>query len=273
MMTSNQGMFYTMNILTEYKKAISNPNTSISKIAAIIEKDPGLTCTALKIANSSFYGFSKSVRTVKQAISILGYKTLERILLTQAVKTTLVPKNQPFLMDLWKHSLASAIAAQLIIHKCEPLLSEQAFIAALLHDLGKFMLINFKKEYTENLMTIIEKNPHQCTICIEHENFGIDHQEIGEFFAKKWLFPENVSNTIRYHHSLDICTADKEMTYAVAIANNIAKAMEFGRSTSGLIELLPHYVYTTIGFKTSDFEDIVHQTKDKFYELTSFMEE
>ena len=80
---SNQGTFFTLNILLEFKKAITDSDTSVSTIATIIEKDPGLTASALKTANSSFYGFSKNINTVKQAISVLGYKTLERILITQ----------------------------------------------------------------------------------------------------------------------------------------------------------------------------------------------
>ena len=272
---NNQGMFYTLNILTEYKKAISNPDTSVSKIASIIEKDPGMTSSALKTANSSFYGFSKSVHTVKQAISILGYKTLERILLTEAMKTTFISKNAPITTDLWKHSLTTAVAAQQIASLKNPIIAEQSFIAGLLHDLGKFMIINFKKDETEKLLQIIEKNPYQYSIVLENEIFEIDHQEIGEFFAIKWLFPENVTNSIRFHHSVDVNIGeiDKEMLHTVAIANNIAKAMEFGKSTSGLIELLPHFVYKTIDFKSNDFEKIVYHTKNKFFELTSLMED
>jgi len=294
----NQGMFYTVNILTEYKKAISDPDTSVGKIASIIEKDPGLTSAALKTANSSFYGYSKSVNTVKQAISVLGYKTLERVLLTQAMNTSFLSQSLPFMNDLWKHSLTTAIAAHQISALKNPLLAEQAFIAGLLHDLGKFLLITFKKEGMESLFKELEKNTHQYTFVLEQDIFGIDHQEIGEFFAKQWLFPDNVSNTIRFHHSFtgnagilpanndniagkmpafpvetDLSDIDREMISTIAIANNIAKAMEFGKSTSSLVECLPHSLYQNIDFKPDDFERIVYTTKNKFYELTSLMED
>ncbi|MCL2063072.1 MAG: HDOD domain-containing protein [Candidatus Cloacimonetes bacterium] len=271
----NQGMFFTLNILTEYKKAISNPETSVGKIASIIEKDPGLTSSSLKMANSSFYGFSKSVHTVKQAISILGYKTLEKILLTQAMKTSFLSQKLPFMNELWKHSLTTAIASHQIALMINPILAEQAFIVGLLHDLGKFMLLCFKKDDMDKILKNIETNPHQYSINLEIEVFEIDHQEIGEFFAKQWLFPENVSNTIRYHHTIDadVSEIDRTLICIVAIANNIAKSMEFGKSTSGLVELLPHSVFNNISFKPNDFEKIVYTTKNKFYELISLMED
>ena len=270
---SCQGMFFTLNILLEFKKAIIDPDTSVSTIATIIEKDPGLTASALKTANSSFYGFSKSITTVKQAISVLGYKTLEKILLAQTLKKTFVSSDNSIKIDLWKHSLTTAVAAQLISDLWNPILSEQLFISGLLHDLGKFILINYKAGYAENLSKILQKNPYQHSTALEEQLFGIDHAEIGEFFSKKWLFPESVTNTIKYHHKFDIDIVNREMVYTITLANNIAKAMEFGKSTTGLIELIPHKSYRLINFKKSDFEKIVYETKNRFFELTSLLED
>lgn len=267
----NKEMFCISNILTEFQMAMSNPDTPIEKIASIIEKDPGLTSSVLKVANSSFYGLSKKVGTVKQAISILGYKALEKIFITQAIKKTFASDNADVTNDLWKHSLVTAIASQLIVSIKQPRLAEQAFIAGLLHDLGKFLLLSFKKQETQLLLNKLEANPSQYSLPLEMIIFDANHQDIGAFFAQQWQFPENVTNCIRYHHSIDFADKDKDFIAAVAVANNIAKAMEIGKSTSGLVELLPHWIWGFIGFKQKTFYNIVSQTKDKYLSLTSYM--
>lgn len=266
----NQDVLYVSNVMTEFQHAMQNPDIPLERIAAIIEKDTGLTSTVLRTANSSYYGLSKKVISVKQAISVLGYKTLEKLFLTQIIKKAFKEDKLNLSDNLWKHSLATAISSQILVELKFQKYSEQAFISGLLHDLGKFILYNFMQYETTELKNKIDKNQYQYSLPLELEIYGITHQDVGAFFAKQWQFPEIVVNCIRYHHSIDFADNHKEIIACVAIANNISKAMELGKSNSGVIELLPHWVWGFIGFKQKMFYNVMTQTLDKFNALTQF---
>ncbi len=267
----NKDIFCVSNVITEFHKVMANPDTPIDKIARVLEKDTGMTSSVLKMANSSFYGLSKRVGTVKQAISILGYKTIENIFMTQSFAKAFATQKSHVSEELWKHSLATAIAAQILTSYKQPKLSEQAFIGGLLHDMGKFILLNFKQKEMDLLLRKIEDNPFQYSISLETEILGINHQEIGAYFAQLWHFPENVTNSIKFHHMVDFSDKDKDFVACIALANNIAKAIQTGKSTSGLVELLPRWIWNTTGVNEKNINDIVNQTLDKYNALTSFM--
>ena len=269
----NQSTILTMNTIAEFHAAMSRPDVKIDAIADIIKKDTGLTTSVLKSANSSFFGLSRRVSTVKQAVSVLGLKSLERVLLTEALKSTLAGAHSKALDDLWKHSLATAVATQSIISINYKNISEQAFTAGLLHDLGKLLLVNYKSDGMKQIMGHIELNPLCPSSVLEIEIFGVDHQEIGEYFSKKWLFPDNVTDAIRYHHKLNNLSSSNLIPISVAVANNIAKAMEFGKSTSGIIDTLPKWIWEPLKFKQSDFKKVVKETEKKFISLTEFLDD
>jgi putative nucleotidyltransferase with HDIG domain len=268
----NKDIIYISTVITEFQQAMSNPEVPIDKIAGIIEKDPGLTSAVLKTANSSFYGLAKKVATVKQAISVLGYRTLEKIFLTQTVSNSLKTQDSEISSNLWQHSLATAIASQIIVSIKNPMLSEQAFVAGLLHDIGKFILFNFKTSETNILIKKLENNPFQYSIPLEMTVYGLNHQEVGAFFAQQWQFPEVVFDSIKYHHNVDFASRNKEVIASVLIANNFIKALELGKSSSGCIELIPHWLWGFLGIKQKMIQNILIQTKDKFTALTAFME-
>ncbi len=264
-------MLYFSSVLLEFNKAMSNPDVQLDHLAAVIDKDPGLTASVLKMANSSFYGLSKKVGTVKLAISILGYRTLEKIFTVNLLNRVLAKPKVDIGEDLWRHSLGSAIAAQEIIFLSQPKNSEQVFICGLLHDLGKFILINFMPKEFNHYLMIMAKNPYQYSVPIENQVFGIDHQSVGAFFAEQWLFPEAVQNCIQYHHMIDNSPKDKDMVSVVAVANNFAKGMQLGTSTSQLVELIPRWVWGYLQIKRNDFYNLVPNIQQKYNAYLSFL--
>lgn len=271
MSQDSTNMLYFSSVLLEFNKAMANPDVQLDYLAAVIDKDPGLTAAVLKMANSSFYGLSKKVGTVKQAISILGYKTLEKIFTVNLLNRVLGKPKIDAGEEMWRHSLATAIAAQEIIYLSQPKNAEQIFINGLLHDLGKFVLLNYMpREFTQYQM-VMAKNPYQYSVPVETQIFGIDHQTVGAFFAEQWMFPEAVQNCIQYHHMIDNTPKDKDLVAIVAIANNFAKGMELGTSTSKLCELMPRWVWGYLQIKRNDFYNLVPNISQKYKAYLSFL--
>lgn len=264
-------LLYYSTVLTEFNRAMSNPDVQVDQLSNIIEKDPGLTASVLKMANSSFYGLSKRVATVKHAISLLGYRALEKIFTVNLLNKGLNKYNKKYGEDLWKHSLATAIASQQIISLSQPKLADVIFTAGLLHDLGKFILMNFMNPEYEILLKDFNSNPYQYSIPLDMKNIGLDHQQIGAFFAEQWLFPESVIYSIRYHHVIDNAPDCKDIVAAVAVSNNIAKAMELGISTSLLVELIPRWVWSYLNIKKNDFQTLIPIIQQKYNAYLTFL--
>ena len=258
MSVEQKGMIFILSLYEEFQKALANPNTNAEEIAAIMKKGPGMTTSVLKMANSSYYGLSKKVSTVKQAISILGFSTINRIFLSQSIVKVFNSDNNRTMNLLWEHSLATAIASSEIAAKKHPELADAAFTAGLLHDIGKFILLGFLKVEMLTLYQSLETNPYQYSTNTEERFFGINHQEVGSYFLEKWFFPDIVIRAVQYHHSLSKETCDSCLPIAVAIGNNISKALEIGKSTSGLIELLPEWIWDRVGVKESNLTVFIY---------------
>ena len=118
------------------------------------------------------------------------------------------------------------------------------------------------------LFSKIQSNPYQYSSALEDKIFGVTHQDVGSFFLTKWFFPEEVVEAIQYHHKLSTEKSDSYLPIAVAMGNNISKALEIGKSTSGLVELLPQWTWDKVGLSESKLRGIVASTKHVFYKQT-----
>jgi len=268
---NSSDLLYYSSVITEFNRAMSSPDVQIEKLSNIIEKDPGLTANVLRMANSSYYGLSKRVMTVKHAVSLLGYVSLEKIFTVNVFSKSISKQRTAHGENLWKHSLAVAIAAQQIVSNIKPEMSELAFTAGLLHDIGKFLIMNLLPDSYNNLLKEFNKNPYQYSIGLDNKFIGIDHQQVGELFAKSWDLPQPIINVIRYHHNIDFAKDNKDIVAAVSVANNIVKGMELGQSTSMLVELIPKWVWSYISLNKEDFYKIIPLIQQKYNAYLAFL--
>lgn len=264
-------LLYYSSVMSEFNNLMSSSDTQVDQLGKIIEKDPGLTASVLKVANSSFYGVSKKVANVKQAVSIIGFVALEKIFTVNLLKNSLNKQKTQFGENLWKHSLGVAIASQQIILNTKPQLSDQVFTAGLLHDLGKFIMMDLLQEEYNLLIKDFNKNNYQYSIALENKYMGIDHQQVGAFFAEAWLFPDIIVNSIMYHHNINYTPKDKDVVAAVNLGNNIVKALEIGQSSSLLVELIPKWVWSFLEIKKDELSKIIQLTQQKYNAYLAYL--
>lgn len=209
---------------------VGDPDTTPKKLNEIISRDQGLTTKVLKTANSAFYGRSRSVTKLTDAISTVGFNAIKSLVVAAAVRDLF---NSFGLIEklLWDHSLGVAFASRLLAKEFEFPRIEEAFLAGLLHDVGK-VIFNIK---TPEKMTIVVENvynnPGGASFCeLEREVFGFDHAELGRVIARKWNFSEEIELVIGKHHQVRP-TRDRSMpplTYIVHLANGICHKLEIG---------------------------------------------
>lgn len=181
---------------------VESETATVEQMEQVINTDPVLCGKVLQIANSAYYGLARSVSSIRHALILLGAHTIKGIALSVAAMSVL--RSSRVISEaeqrLWKHSLACAGYAQEIARACRwgARLSEDAYIAGLLHDIGAlFLLTRFPEQYQPLLRRESE------TALIEHETglFGYDHAAIGAMILDHWRLPERLVKVVGNHHA------------------------------------------------------------------------
>jgi two-component system, cell cycle response regulator len=255
------------SIATAIMEKTLEDNVSARQIAEMVEKDQALSLKVLKVANSPFYRRIKEISTIRGAVVLLGFNVLKSIVLSISVLNLFNAKGRNALdfYKFWQHSIACAVCAKAISSKVLPSSAEDAFIAGLLHDLGKVIadqLICKKGEYQE----VLEAMNRAGTDIIEVENevVGIDHASIGKYLMEKWNLPAHLSKTVGYHHSLVDITDDpttKKLCSIIHVADMVTNHLGLGvcEIQTGFVDPA---LLNQLGLTSHDVQDISITLKD-----------
>jgi putative nucleotidyltransferase with HDIG domain len=225
-------------VLFKIQKLLLDPNSDVEQIAGYIETDQALAAKVLKMANSPFYGMTGKVSTIQHAAIILGFETLSE-LTTMAGFSAIMGKKMPGYGydsdDLWKHSLAVALASKMIAEKINPDLANDALTAGLLHDLGKLILDPYVLDQREAFDNLIE-DENQTFLIAEKQILGFDHAEIASEICNHWKFPEPLTLAIKYHHNPSLSNGT-EMAFILHLADFIAVLSGSGYDLDEILDI------------------------------------
>jgi diguanylate cyclase (GGDEF)-like protein len=185
-----------MQVLDLAQKA----DVDIAEIARTISKDPALSGKILRTVNSSFYGRSQAVSTISHALVILGLQSVKTLVLGFSLVTNLNKgKTKGFKhLAYWKHSIYAATAARTIAAKLNIVQQEEAFLAALLMDIGMLVLDTVLGDQYGDVCQ--QAKTHEELGLVEHASLGISHAEAGAILAGVWKLPPLLSTPIAKHH-------------------------------------------------------------------------
>jgi HD-like signal output (HDOD) protein len=181
-----------------------DPKNASADFAVPIESDPGLTGQVLRFVNSSYFGFSQEISSIKLAISLVGIRTIKNFALWSAVFSLMPnPKCGPFdLKNLWQDSLRRAVFARRFGKLLDLPNAEDLFAAALLQDMAVPLLA---KEMPDDYEVLLEqRNGGETGLSqLEAAKFGWTHADAGAMIARSWHLPETFAELIESHGSLD----------------------------------------------------------------------
>lgn len=227
----NSDLSTIQQTIAEILRVTSDPDSTAKDLKDILEKDPVLAAAVLQRANSAYYARSRSISDIQQAVIWLGFDTLKELALNQKV-SEMFRQNIPFSgysrIGLWKHSMAVAICAKLIYRREFGERGENAYAAGLLHNIGVIILDQFLHD---EFKVIFEKSElEQCNLHeSENEILGVDHSEVGKFFAHNWNFPGELVHSIGSHHNPDKTRSRyARLAKTIYIADFICQKMGFG---------------------------------------------
>ena len=181
-----------------------NPDNGPAEFATPIEADPGLTGQILKFVNSSYFGFSREINSVKLAITLVGIRTIKNFSLWSAVFSLMPnPRCGPFdLKSLWQDSLRRALFARNFGKLLGMKDAEECFAAALLQDMAIPLLA---KEIPQRYLKLFQdrSDGEERLSELEQTNFGWTHADAAAFMCRSWSLPEEFATLIEAHCNLD----------------------------------------------------------------------
>jgi HD-like signal output (HDOD) protein len=186
------------DILQAVSAIVNDPKSSASDLAKVISTDAVLSSRILRLANSPAYGLSRRVLDVKHAIALLGFKETQLLAISVSVFDYIFREASFDLKAHWNHSFACATLAKFLAAHVTSKEMESAFVAGLLHDIGKVALsTSVFAHYQRKGPT---ENSSASALQAEEETYGITHPEIGFLLSEHWLLPPALTHAIRYHH-------------------------------------------------------------------------
>jgi len=185
--------------LMELLSLIDGGKIALSALDRHVSQDPGLAVQVIRLANSSFYGQSGRIETLGDACVVLGIHTIRNLIITTMVMRQF-PEEDGNHLDrrrLWAHARATAVAAGVIAPRCR-IPAGSAFVAGLMHDLGKLVIDAYLPEVAARITA--RQAEGVVAYRAEREILGDDHAAVGAVLARQWRFPDLVVDAIAHHH-------------------------------------------------------------------------
>ena len=219
-------------VLVKAKETIADPLKSIKDLGQIIGLDQGIAGRVLKLANSVYYSRGNPIPTIDEACMILGEEIIMGILLVAQMSKLLDKPLEGYNIakgNLFYHSIAVAVAANIISHEKMPLLDYDSFAAGLMHDCGKIALDQYLKPKQNEFKTMITIDKIKCYEA-ETTLFGFSHADLGAALLESWGLPEIQPHAICFHHH-PLNSNNNELAYILHVADYIAVQAEYQSSS------------------------------------------
>ncbi len=232
----------------EAMRAAADPSVDARRLAEIAERDQTIAAHLLRVANSPMYAPNGSIVSIKQAMLRLGARIVGEIAMIVAVKAPVLraPGWESEIRDIFGHAIATALFAKEVA-RAKRWSVEEAFLAGLVHDLGRPILIQALLDGARGF----GQNAPRALISMLVEEL---HAEVGCEVARRWSLPQPIVDAIARHHDPN---ATAPMTLVVQLADTLAGHAMGGelpdRPDSAIekLHLYPEQVETLVGFSES----------------------
>ena len=242
------------------KELLAADQRYTSQIAEIIRRDPSLTSRILRLVNSVYYGLSKPIKNIEEAVFYLGVRQIRQL----AMVTPIIEDFQKLAgnhrfpwREFWRHCISTALMTREVIDIIQTPNEEVDYVAGLIHDVGKIVMASaFPEHFDEIYRCRIEGG--NDLLQLEKEVLGIDHAELGALYLKKQVLPEFFVEIVQFHHQPDQAQHHASITAAVQVADLLVRHANIGNS-GNRIEISDEACFTSTGWKML----FAHQTAEE----------
>lgn len=250
-------------VLMQLLNRLQNGNEqscSTEEITRLLAYDQTLTAQTLRIANSSFYGLPRQVASLPEAITVLGLRSIQTLVVTTALHALFNQLHEALRTagydqrSFWQHSLGTAICASALA-KHLGYNADHAYTAGLLHDIGYLVFAaRFPLQYAQ-----VRRHAQQ-TDCqpleAERALLHFDHQDVGAALARRWCFPADILEGIAAHHAPEDQTA-RSLAGIVHLADIMAHSLNLDGQAEPWVPRLSTTIWHRYALDWSEFKQLL----------------
>ncbi len=252
---------------------LNNPESSAGELSEALKRDQSITSRVLKLVNSAFYGFPRKIDTLSKAVTILGYTSIQNIILATTLFHTfseVSPGQALNRKKFWKHALGCGVFAQTISLELGMEDKDEVFLAGLLHDIGKIILDAFlHDEYIH--VAKLAKDKNLLLVEAEKEALGATHADFGFWLAENWNLPYNLTAAIAHHHNPTVSKKYFTITSLVHIGDIVVRAFEVGDGGDDFIPAINPQAWTALRLKPEFIEKLIPIFEEKLSQAQDFL--
>jgi putative nucleotidyltransferase with HDIG domain len=179
---------------------LSSPAVDLSEASEVIRSEPNLYVQVLSLANSALANPRQPVLSISEALVLLGAEHVRTLVLSYAfMKVAGEQLSDQSIQEFWRHSSLSATFSERIARRLGSPEPEEAYVAGLLHDIGRLPLLIVAQE--EKAKGSVVPLKWQDNPSLEREYFGLDHCDAGRSIGAAWNFVPVLIDAIEYHHA------------------------------------------------------------------------
>jgi len=252
-------------ILLRLLEACDNESTPLTKVASLIDKDPSLSYKVLQLVNSAYFGLRTTYSGIDQAVVYLGANSVKNMAVTAAVHQVFDVERFDSLKhfdihSFWYHCLKCATLSRRIAEQTGLANPDDAYLAGLLHDLGRLVLVSVFTEQYESILAGISEETD--LLSEEKDLIGATHAEVGDWLIRDWNLSSLIADTISYHHEhLENIKQALPLVKIIYLANLLSKPGD----NSPLFETTE----ALLGISADDLQEICEGTREEILQISS----
>lgn len=252
-------------VLLQLMEMCRDDNAGIPALAALISRDAGMTSRILTVAGSSAFRRARVAPSLEQALMTIGLNMVKTLLISEAVFQIFGGFSLRRTVDLrhfWIHSLSAAITSKEIAKRIGYPRLEEAYLAGLLHDVGRLALLSAEPEqYAPHFHA-----PDDAALCDrEKELLLLTHAEAGGWIAQQWRLDSFIADSIRYHHEPE---TRLHRTHPLIRTVNLANQLTPGqRANAASVMAAAHLC----GLGTEDVEQLCKTTGEEIGKVAEYL--
>ncbi len=260
------------SVVIQLRQYLKDPNVNFDKLSHVIQHDPGLTANILQLANSAYFGWSRTITSVREAITRLGTDRVFQMVLCMSVAPLVRKPIHGYDTDsegLWEHSIATAICAEYLALQVRQPLAGESFTSGLLHDLGKIVLGTFIEIDDEPIKAVVQERGLAFNEA-EAEVLGIDHAEVAGELLRRWNLPDSVVSAARWHHAPESSDpGHRDLARLVHVADSLCIRVGWGMGVDAELYHASDSAFSELGIHESMAEVAIEHVTESLEDLRS----
>jgi HD-like signal output (HDOD) protein len=210
----------------QVRRAVASGDFDLREVENLINQEPALAAAVLRGANSAFYRGIQKVMTVGEAVARIGARQVANLVLLETQRKNFISDTRELrelFRALWRHSVACAAGAEWLARRLHyEEIADHAFVAGLLHDLGKLLLLRVVDELQAD-------EPGQAALSdsLTRELLQSFHADRGAALMEAWELPDLYCRVAREHHA-DVFDPDDVLLVVVRLVDRACARLGIG---------------------------------------------